>query len=95
MELACSNRADITNGVSAFLGLTFSLTLGDKLSCQAKRLMPRAKVERVHQRPCQSFYCAAKIEAFLSKYSMKMRDTRGVAALRVRLVCFCPEGIHV
>lgn len=93
VKLACSNRADITNGVSAFVGLTFSLTLGEKLSCQAERLMPRVKVERVHQRPSQSFHCVAKIEAFLSKCSMKMRYTRGVAALRV--VCFCPEGIHV
>jgi len=45
-DLACPNRADITNGASVFLRLTFSLTLGDKLSCRAKRLMPRSEAER-------------------------------------------------
>lgn len=47
MELALSNKADIANGVSVLLRLAFSLTLEDKLSCQAKRLMPEAKMQSV------------------------------------------------
>lgn len=99
MELANSNRAEVTNGVSVLLRLTFRLTLGDKLSWQAQRLMLEAKVERGLQRPHGRFHCAAMTEAFFCLCSMKMRYTRCVVVLRVRIVkipvCVRPEGIHV